>query len=39
MPFTGITIIRLGREPGELVMPIVELASDSRHLDEPYPEE
>ena len=39
MPFTGITIIRLGREPGELVMPIVELASDSRHLNEPYPEE
>ncbi|MBQ9010372.1 MAG: histidine phosphatase family protein [Clostridia bacterium] len=32
MPFTGVTIIRLGRTPGQLVMPIVELASDSAHL-------
>ena len=39
MPFTGITIIRLGREPGKLVMPVVELASDIGHLSGFFPDE
>ena len=32
LEFTGITIIRLGREPGSRTLPCLELANDGRHL-------
>ena len=32
LPFTGITVLRIGRKPGQPAMPVVELASDGRHL-------
>ena len=32
MEFTGITVIRLSREPGSQTAPCLELVNDSRHL-------
>lgn len=30
--FTGITVLRFDRHPGELTVPVLELACDSRHI-------
>ncbi len=32
LEFTGITILRLDRRPGSMVLPCLELANDSRHI-------
>lgn len=32
IPFTGITIARLSREPGSIALPCLELANDGRHI-------
>ena len=31
-PFTSLTIVRLGRRPDELSLPVLELAGDDRHI-------
>lgn len=33
LPFTGITIARLNRQPGGISQPCLELASDGRHIE------
>ena len=30
--FTGVTVVRLGDEPGSLTMPHFEILSDARHI-------
>ena len=32
LPYTGITVVRLPREPGSVGMPYLELVSDGRHI-------
>ena len=36
LEFTGITIIRLDRNPGSRRLPCLELANDGRHIQGPH---
>jgi len=36
LEFTGITVIRLDRNPGRQALPCLELANDGRHIRGPF---